>query len=156
MSANELEKLANKANLKFRKAFKALIMKVPVPILYTDKGLVAQQSTVDYTGLIDGGQYIAFDAKECSSLTSFPLVNIHEHQLLYLQLVKKLGGLVFFLIWLKKKNSKIHVVPISLVEKYWYGGGRKSIPADEFKDEWLTDIDSYINKAIEMKDDLTK
>ena len=52
MKVNELEKSANAANWKYRKKKKALILKVPVPILYTRKGLIAQTSTVDYTGLV--------------------------------------------------------------------------------------------------------
>jgi recombination protein U len=152
MKVNELEKLANHANLSFRKSLKALILKVPTPILNTAKGLVAQQSTVDYTGLINGGTSIAFDAKECQSKTSFPLQNIHQHQLLYLQLVRQLGGLAFFLIWFKALHTKAYVVPLSVVEHYWNGDGRKSIPIADFKDEWLTDIDTYIDKVIEMKD----
>ena len=79
---NELEKRANKANLKYRKSKKAVIQKVRTPILYTRKGLIAQQSTVDYTGIIaPKGQGIAFDAKETKNKTSFPLKNIHQHQL---------------------------------------------------------------------------
>jgi recombination protein U len=151
MKVNELEKLANKANLQFRRESKALILKVPVPILNTAKGLVAQQSTVDYTGLIEGGQYIAFDAKECQSKTSFPLTNIHQHQLLYLQLVQSLGGLAFFLVWFKALHTKVYVTPLEVVEFYWNSDGRKSIPIADFKDEWLTDVSDYINKVIEMK-----
>jgi len=154
MKINELEKLANKVNLIYRKANTALILKVPVPILYTNGGLIAQQSTVDYTGLIYGGTYIAFDAKECESKTSFPLKNIHAHQLLYLQLVKKLGGLAFFVIWFKKVSKQVYIVPIALIEKYWYGNGRKSIPITDFKDEWLTNIEDYINKVINLKYEL--
>ena len=151
---NELEKLASKANMDFRKQNKALVLKVPTPIMNTAKGLVAQQSTVDYTGLLVGGRYLAFDAKECRSRTSFPLQNIHQHQLLYLQLVKQLGGLAFFLVWFKEINDKVYVTPLSLVEKYWDGNIRKSIPIEEFDDAWLTDISTYIDKVIEMQNEL--
>lgn len=119
MRGNELEKKANKANLGYRKSKEALILKVPVPILYTAKGLVVQQSTVDYTGLIKGGQFIAFDAKETQNKTSFPLRNIHEHQLNYLELVEELGGIAFFLIHFKKLyDNQAYVTPLSVVKKY--------------------------------------
>lgn len=154
MKINELEKLANKANLNFRKTAKALILKVPTPILNTSKGLVAQQSTVDYTGILNGGRYIAFDAKECQSKTSFPLKNIHQHQLLYLQLIKQLGGIAFFLVWFKALQDKVYVTPLSLIEQYWNGEERKSIPATAFKNAWLTDVDNYIDKVIEMENEL--
>lgn len=153
---NELEKLANKANSEYRKNYTALILKVPVPIIYTNKGLIAQQSTVDYTGLLNDGTHLAFDAKECQSKTSFPLKNIHEHQLLYLQLVKKLNGIAFFLIWFKSLYKEVYIVPINLVEKYWSGEERKSIPIKDFKKRWLTNIDNYIEKVIELKEELIK
>ena len=152
---NELEKKANAVNLQYRKLKKALILKVPVPILMTAKGLVAQQSTVDYTGLIAGGSFLAFDAKETQSKTSFPLANIHQHQLIYLEYVKELGGISFFMIHFKfVHETKAFITPISLVQKYWYGNERKSIPLGDFKEEWLTEIDAYIEKVEEMKDGL--
>ena len=134
MRVNQLEKRANKANLNYRKAKEALILKVPVPILYTSKGLIAQRSTVDYTGLIKGGKFIAFDAKETKSKTSFPLSNIHDHQLNYLELVEELGGIGFFLIhFTQLYDNEAFVTPLSIVKKYWYGNTRKSIPIKDFK-----------------------
>jgi len=119
LKVNELEKKANKTNLRYRKLKQALILKVPTPILYTRKGLVAQQSTVDYTGLMKGGQFIAFDAKETQSKTSFPLANIHQHQLTYLELVEELGGQAFFLIHFKKlTTTQAYITPIPLVSRY--------------------------------------
>ena len=144
---NELEKRANKANLKYRKSKKALIQKVPTPILYTRKGLIAQQSTVDYTGIIaPKGQGIAFDAKETKNKTSFPLKNIHQHQLNFLNLFEELGGIAFFLIHFKSVyENEAFKTPLKLVNKYWDGEERKSIPFDDFKTEWLVHIDSYLN-----------
>ena len=117
---NELEKRANKANLSYRKTKKALIQKVPTPILYTRRGLIAQQSTVDYTGILaPKGKGIAFDAKETKSKTSFPLANIHEHQLNFLELFESLGGIAFFLIHFKTLHpEEAFVTPLSLVQKY--------------------------------------
>lgn len=152
---NELEKLAESVNLKYRKSKKALILKVPTPILYTAKGLIAQQSTVDYTGLLSDGTFIAYDAKETESKTSFPLANIHGHQLVFLEIVQELSGLGFFLIHFKKVYAdKAFITPIKIVQKYWHGDGRKSIPLSDFKDSWLTPITSYIDKVIEIKNEI--
>ena len=146
---NELEKRANKANLKYRKRKEALILKVPVPILYTTKGLVVQQSTVDYTGLVKGGKFVAFDAKETKNKTSFPLANIHEHQLNYLELVEELGGVAFFLIHFKELyDDKAFFTPLSIVQKYWYGNERKSIPIKDFNLDWLVDINHYLDECL--------
>ena len=153
LKGNELEKNANKANLSYKKDNKALILKIPVPILYTQKGLVAQQSTVDFAGLINGGQFIAFDAKETKSKTSFPLSNIHQHQLNYLELVDKLGGLAFFMIHFKSVHAdKAYITPLDLVRFYWYGGSRKSIPIKDFEDSWLIEPNNYLKKVEEIKE----
>lgn len=146
---NELEKRANKANLSYRKDKKALILKVQTPIILTKKGLIATSSTVDFTGLIQGGKFIAFDAKETQNKTSFPLKNIHQHQLHYLELVEELGGIAFFLIHFKKVHkNKAFITPISLVHQYMFEEERKSIPLDKFKKEWLVDVDNYMEKII--------
>lgn len=115
-----LEKRANRANIKYRKTGIALIQKVPTPILYTKKGLIAQQSTVDYTGILSpSGRGIAFDAKESKSKTSFPLANIHQHQLTFLQMFEKLGGIAFFLIhFTSLYKNQAYITPISLVDRY--------------------------------------
>ena len=151
MPVNELEKTAEEVNLKYRKAKKALVLKVPVPILVTANGLVAQSSTVDYTGLIKGGQFVAFDAKETQSKTSFPLANIKDHQLTYLQIVEDLGGIAFFLIHFKKiYEDKAFITPISVITDYWEGKmGRKSIPFKAFKKEWLVDLNNYLTKYLD-------
>lgn len=98
LRGNELEKKAEKANLVSRQKKQSLILKVPTPMLITNKGLIPQQSTVDYVGILQGGLFIAYDAKETQSKTSIPLQNIKQHQLDYLNRVNDLGGLAFFMI----------------------------------------------------------
>ena len=92
IKGNELEKLAGRANLNYRQQVRALILKIPVPIILTSRGLVAQESTVDFAGIVEGGYFLAFDAKETQNKTSFPLKNIKQHQVTYLNYVQKLGG----------------------------------------------------------------
>ena len=71
---------------------------MPVPAEITNAGIILKQSTVDYTGLIKGGRYIAFDAKESKLTTRFPLTNIEDHQAEYIKHVSRLGGIGFILI----------------------------------------------------------
>ncbi|MBC8436913.1 Holliday junction resolvase RecU [bacterium] len=119
MKINQLEKRANKANLNYRRAKDALILKVPTPIIYTAKGLIAKPSTVDYTGVVEGGQFLAFDAKETKIKTSFPLANIHDHQLQYLEYVEDLGGIAFFLIHFKELyTDQAFITPLEIVKYY--------------------------------------
>ena len=157
MKTNQLEKRANKANLKYRKNQRALILKVPTPILYTAKGLIAQQSTVDYTGLIEGGTFLAFDAKETKVKTSLPLANIQDHQIQYLEYVEELGGIAFFLVHFKEVHKdEAFVVPLDIVKYHWYESSRKSIPIKDFKDQWLVKIENYLDKVLEVFDEQIK
>lgn len=156
LKGSELEKKANRQNILYRKDERALILKVEVPIIITRKGLVAKQSTVDYTGTLKGGKSIAFDAKETLSKTSFPLANIEDHQLAYLSFQQKLGGIAFFMIHFKSVYpEKVFITPISLIEKYKYGNSRKSVPFKDFKDDWLIEIDNYLDKVEEMETELS-
>ncbi len=153
---NELEKRANHQNIKYRKDEMALILKVETPVILTNKGLIAKKSTVDYTGTVKGGKSIAFDAKETLSKTSFPLANIEDHQLAYLEFQQKLGGIAFFMIHFKALYpDKVFITPISLIKKYKIGNDRKSIPIQDFKLEWLIEVENYLNKVIEMEKELT-
>jgi recombination protein U len=119
----------------------------------TQQGLVATLSTVDFYGEFlynfrrtKRAFPMAFDAKETLSKTSFPLANIHQHQIEYLKLWINVGGVGFFLIHFKNLyQDQAFITPITLVEHYWFGNGRRSIPIKDFKKEWLTDIDDYLS-----------
>lgn len=80
-----LESSINKCNLKYRKDKLAIIQNINTPVLLTKAGVVTKTSTVDYFGVCGpNGHAIAFDAKETKSKTSFPLKNIHDHQIVFL------------------------------------------------------------------------
>lgn len=116
--ANELESRVNKINIKYRMENKALILKVPTPIIPTKKGLVPKPSTVDYTGVLEGGRFIAFDAKQTVVKTRFDIKNIHDHQLNFLNKVNSLGGIGFFLVHLYKVHKdKAYIIYPELVEQ---------------------------------------
>jgi len=151
LKGRALEHRVNKTNIMYRKTKMANIKKEEVPILLTKKGMVVQLSTVDYTGCLKGGLFIAFDAKECASKTSFPLSNIHQHQLEYLKLCNELGGVCFFLIQFTKMHSdEAFKVPATFIAEMWdrgETGGRKSIKYEEFHKEWLVPIDDYLGQG---------
>jgi recombination protein U len=149
LRGNELEKAANKANISYRKADEALILKVPTGITITKHGAIPQKSTVDFVGILKGGKFIAYDAKETKSKTSFPLKNIHQHQYEYLKYANKLGGVAFFLIhFTTLYESKAFIVPMDLIIRYWERETRKSIPITEFKKEWLVEINEYLKDIL--------
>ena len=102
-----LEKIINATNLKYRKKKLAVIYNLPLPVAITDKGPIPISSPTDYIGCISpNGRGVAFDAKETKSHTSFPLANIHDHQLNFLSYFEKCGGMAGFLIWFKEIDEK--------------------------------------------------
>lgn len=96
-------------------------------------------STTDYNGVWNG-YYIDFEAKETESKTSFPLKNIHPHQIKHMQAVVNQKGVAFFIVRFSKLD-RTFVAPFQIIEKAWLdmeAGGRKSIPLaifEEFAEE---------------------
>ena len=87
-----LEEALNYTNNKYRQEKLALVQKIPTPItpIEIDKekhhiklAYFEQKSTVDYIGNVQGVP-VCFDAKECATDT-FPLQNIHEHQIKFME-----------------------------------------------------------------------
>jgi len=103
----DLENLINEACKYYLNNDIAVIYKKPTPIGVIDvdykngaqinKAYFKEPSTLDYNGLYKG-KYIEFDAKECNSNTSFPIKNIHEHQLKHLKKIINHGGIAFLII----------------------------------------------------------
>lgn len=133
----DLEKTADKANMRSRQKRESLILKVPTPMLITSGGLIPQQSTVDFVGILKGGHFLAFDAKETKIKTSFPLKNIHQHQLDYLNAVNYLGGIAFFMIHFKSVCEEVFICQLSFLNNRWdsyLGSGSKSIKYEDFEE----------------------
>lgn len=142
-----LEELINRSNDKYREKNLALIQKIPYPhhpplrmdkeqhhitLAYFDK-----KSTVDYIGIVQGIP-VCFDAKECTTDT-FPLQNIHEHQMEFMKQFEKQGGISFFIILFSCRDEKIYV-PYRHVLKFWNrmkDGGRKSFRYEELDQTYI-------------------
>lgn len=103
-----LEHLLNLSNSYYVLEDIALIYKKPTPIgvidvHYSTKGKIIDKaffkapSTLDYNGLYRG-KYIEFEAKETKVKTSFPLHNIHPHQIKHIRNVLRHHGIVFLII----------------------------------------------------------
>ncbi|GAF14403.1 RecU Holliday junction resolvase [Bacillus sp. JCM 19045] len=88
---------------------KAVIHKKPTPVQIVKvdypkrsaavikEAYFKQASTTDYNGVYKGA-YIDFEAKETKNKTSFPLKNIHDHQITHMRSVLEQGGICFVLI----------------------------------------------------------
>lgn len=90
-------------------------------------------STTDYNGVYKG-KYIDFEAKETQSKTSFPLSNIHEHQIIHLNKISKHGGIGFIIVRFTLLNETYLLFIKELLE-FINNNDRKSIPYDYFKEK---------------------
>lgn len=86
-------------------------------------------STTDYNGIYKG-KYIDFEAKETSSI-SFPLANIHKHQIEHLRKIIAHGGIGFIIVSFTKKD-KIFILTGNDLISFIDNEKRKSIPYDYF------------------------
>lgn len=141
-----LEDLINRTNEKYREQKLALIQKVPTPItpIKMDKehrqislAYFEQKSTVDYIGVVQGIP-VCFDAKECNTDT-FPLQNIHEHQIQFMKEYEEQGGVSFLIIYYTNKD-RLYYLPYRHLLVFWeraINGGRKSFRFDELDDSYV-------------------
>lgn len=118
----------------------ALINKKPTPIRITKTnyqnmrvtdGFFECPSTLDYNGVYKG-YYIEFDAKETKSKTSFPISNIHNHQMEYIKKVLKHHGIVFLIVRFSLLN-KDFIIEGSKLINFIEDNTRKSIPIEYFE-----------------------
>ena len=88
-------------------------------------------STTDYNGIYKG-RYIDFEAKETKSTTSFPLNNIHKHQIQHLNKIYEHGGIGFIIVRFTKLN-KTFLLFIEDLINFIDNNERVSIPIDYFE-----------------------
>lgn len=119
----------------------ALIYKKPTPIRITKTnyknmritdGFFESPSTLDYNGVYKG-YYIEFDAKETRSKTSFPIDNIHKHQIEYIKKVIKHGGIVFLIVRFTLLDKNYILKGKDLIQ-FIDSNDRKSIPLSYFEE----------------------
>lgn len=146
LRGSALEEFINRTNEKYLENGLALIQKIPTPItpINIDKenrhitlAYFDQKSTVDYIGAVQGIP-VCFDAKECHTDT-FPLANIHEHQIVFMENFEKQRGIAFILISYTKRDE-FYYLRFSLLKKFWQRkekGGRKSFRYEELDPEFF-------------------
>ena len=135
-----LESDINETNKYYDLSDIAIIYKKPTPIKVVNveypkvkikEAYFNEPSTLDYTGIYKN-KYIEFDAKETKSKTSFPLSNIHNHQLHHIKKIIKHGGIAFLIIRFTLLNQTYLLTGTNLLE-FIENNNRKSIPIDFFK-----------------------
>ena len=170
LRGSTLEDMVNRTNERYLEQELALIQKIPTPItpVRMDKehrqitlAYFEQRSTVDYIGSVQGIP-VCFDAKECNADT-FPLQNIHEHQIIFMENLEKQQGISFLLIYYTARNE-MYYMRFEEVAKFWnraMTGGRKSIRLEELDPRFFFDIRSgcivpyldMINLDLELRDE---
>lgn len=149
LRGSTLEELINITNETYREKKLGLVQKIPTPItpvkIDKEKGNISlayfeKDSTVDYIGLIQGVP-ICFDAKECATDT-FPLRNIHEHQLKFMEEFEEQKGISFLIVMFTSRNDYYYMRYKELKK---YVDRVKEGHANNFKYEELDD--NYFIKA---------
>lgn len=131
----DLEDLLNQSNEYYLTEDIAVIYKKPTPITisevkYGDKERIITKayfrtpSTLDYNGIYKG-TYLDFDAKVTLNQTSFPIQNIHPHQLEHMKRVMKHGGISFLIIYM---NNNFYYLDGKDIIEFISTSKRKSIP----------------------------
>jgi len=140
LRGSTLEELINQTISQYDQQGLALIQKIPTPITPVQIDKESRQitlayfekiSTVDYIGNVQGIP-VCFDAKECS-VDTFPLQNIHEHQMEFMEKFEKQEGIAFMILYFSHKNVFYYMTFRELIQ-FWQRaveGGRKSFKYDE-------------------------
>ncbi|NBI08260.1 Holliday junction resolvase RecU [Senegalia massiliensis] len=138
------EEIINISNVMYKRKGIALIQKIATPVKVLRRqghritnGYFEQKSTLDFIGTYRG-RPIAFDAKETKE-NRFPLKNIHEHQLKFMESWHRNGGQTFILVSFASYN-KVYKLDYKDLIFYWdrwkRNKGRRgyaSIPYEHFK-----------------------
>lgn len=169
LRGSTLEDLINRTNEQYEELGLALIQKIPTPItpVQIDKenrhitlAYFDKISTVDYIGAVQGIP-ICFDAKECSADT-FPLQNVHEHQISFMEKYEKQGGISFLIIYYTAKDV-LYYMRFEEIKKFWeraMHGGRKSFRFDELDSQYIIQQKNrafipylnYVQKDLDTRD----
>lgn len=140
LRGSTLEEFINRTNEKYLENGLALIQKIPTPITpisidresrHITLAYFDQKSTVDYIGAVQGIP-VCFDAKECRTDT-FPLHNVHEHQIRFMENFEKQGGVAFLILFYSHRDS-FYYLAFRQLKKFWdrqERGGRKSFRLEE-------------------------
>lgn len=149
LRGSTLEEFINRTNEHYSESGLALIQKIPTPItpVRIDKehrhitlAYFDKISTVDYIGAVQGIP-VCFDAKECSADT-FPLQNVHEHQMNFMKKFEQQGGIAFLVIYFSTRDE-LYYMQYQQIRRFWdraQAGGRKSFRYNEMDPGWFMEL----------------
>ena len=146
LRGSTLEDMINVTIEQLREQKLALIQKVPTPITpieidqasrHITLAYFDQKSTVDYLGVVQGVP-VCFDAKECAKDT-FPLQNLHAHQVDFMRAFEAQEGVAFLLIYFTERR-RYYYMRFAEMMRFWErmeAGGRKSFLIEELDDRFF-------------------
>ncbi|AWX42850.1 Holliday junction-specific endonuclease [Metamycoplasma cloacale] len=113
-----LESIINATNMFYLNRNIAMIHKKNLDITFKNVNVINKElqltgtkikskSTVDYYGIYKG-RFLAFEAKSTEE-KNFSLNNIKNHQIEYLDLITKFGGITFWIFYFKLQNKFIFI-----------------------------------------------
>ena len=146
-----LEKMINDTNMYYIEKKKAYIYKKPTPIKLVkvdykkkkiEEAYFEKPSTTDYNGIYKG-KYIDFEAKETNNLKSFPLANIHSHQIIHMQNIVQEMGICFLIVRFTKLNKNYLLMAKDFID-YINQQKSSSIPLTFFEEKGYLIKDKYI------------
>ncbi|HJB01523.1 MAG TPA: Holliday junction resolvase RecU [Candidatus Mediterraneibacter merdavium] len=169
LRGSTLEEFINHTNERYTEMGLALIQKIPTPITPVNIDQSSRHitlayfdkiSTVDYIGAVQGIP-VCFDAKECS-VDTFPLQNVHEHQISFMEKFEGQGGIAFLLVYYTGRDE-LYYMRYEQIRKFWdraQQGGRKSIRFEELEPDWFFELKQgylvpyldMIQKDLDMRD----
>ena len=142
------EEMINITNERLKSQGLAIVEKIPTPItpVAIDKesrtitlAYFEKKSSVDYIGAVQGIP-ICFDAKETRQ-KSFPINNIHRHQMEFMEAFVAQKGIAFMLVHFAASDiDHYFFLPFEDLKPFWEAaqkGGRKSIPYESFDQRYL-------------------
>lgn len=155
----EFEKELNALHAQYKALGVAVIEKNYVPSQPVKDGrwaMVIGKAIVDYTGLTQGGRFVAFDAKDVEG-TRIALSMLQDHQLSYLGSVKALGGMAFVLV--RFGGKYVYRIPVDIwadAEVYhtfgeyaprvdgWRPTHKASLCLEDMRPQWRVDGLDYL------------
>ena len=155
-----LEEDINITNKYYEENNIAFIYKKPTPIQVTKvdysknnaiikEAYFKEPSTTDYNGLYNG-KYIDFEAKETDSKTSFPLKNIHKHQINHIKNIIENNGIGFLIVRFTKLNKTYLLLGTDLIN-FINNNDRKSIPIIFFEENAYLIEEKYMPRIDYLK-----
>lgn len=135
-----LESELNDSNKYYLENNIAVVYKKPTPVKVLKRvnekivdAYFEKPSTTDYNGLYKG-KYIDFEAKETKNRSSFPLNNIHPHQIKHIENIIKNEGISFIIVRFTTIGKTFLLFGKDLLN-FIKNNNRKSIPLDYFNEK---------------------